>query len=147
MPYLQRHKGTWRVRKPVPRSAQKALGKSYLFRGLGTADKSKANRLAIPVIAEFEEMIRLAEKGEWPPVSHDWIEETAHQWWAWAHENSLPGFFMDDPRGSGFENEQALEPSLKNFIAAKKLRVAVPSNTYERLRDAAIFEHHCEVLG
>ena len=62
MPYLQRWKGKWRVRKPIPKSVQAVLGRGqYLTRGLHTADRTEADRLSIPIIAEFDEMIRLAE--------------------------------------------------------------------------------------
>src|SRR6516165_1091545 len=84
MPHLQLWKGKWRVRKPIPKSVQAMLGRGqYLTRSLGTANPAEANRLAAAVIAEFEEMIRLAEKGEWPPIDDERLCDIASEWWRW----------------------------------------------------------------
>jgi hypothetical protein len=75
MPYLQLWKGYWRVRKPIPKSVQALIGRGqYLTRGLGTADRAEADRLAIPVLAEFQlagkttaGVAAVCELQVWPP--------------------------------------------------------------------------------
>jgi hypothetical protein len=75
MPYLQLWKGKWRVRKPIPRSVREVIGREqYLTRGLGTAARAEADRLAIPVLAEFQDVIERAERGDWPPLDDEGAE-------------------------------------------------------------------------
>ena len=58
MPHLQLWKGNWRVRKPIPKSVQGVIGRGqYLTRGLGTSNRAEADRLAIPVLAEFQDIL------------------------------------------------------------------------------------------
>jgi len=89
MPYLQLWKGNWRVRKPVPKSVQALIGRGrYLTRGLGTADRAEADRLAIPILAEFQDIIGRAEQGDWPPLDpEEWGDFLAHEWRGWAKRN------------------------------------------------------------
>jgi uncharacterized protein DUF6538 len=61
MPHLQLWKGKWRVRKPIPKSVQAVIGRGqYLTRGLGTSNRAEADRLAISVLAEFQDIIERA---------------------------------------------------------------------------------------
>jgi hypothetical protein len=67
MPYLQFRAGFYRVRMPVPKHLQEIIGRgSRLTRALRTADPVEADRLALPVIAEFMDIIAVAEaKANW----------------------------------------------------------------------------------
>ena len=68
MPHLQLWKGKWRVRKPIPISVQAVIGRGqYLTRGLGTANRAEADRLAISVLAEFQDIIERARRGDSMP--------------------------------------------------------------------------------
>lgn len=49
----------------MPKQLQAAIGKVRLIESLSTQDERQANRAAIPVIAKFEELLRLAERGEY----------------------------------------------------------------------------------
>jgi hypothetical protein len=67
MPYLQLRAGFYRVRMPIPKHLQAIIGRgSRLTRALRTADPVEADRLALPVIAEFMDIIAVAEaKANW----------------------------------------------------------------------------------
>jgi hypothetical protein len=72
MGYLQRVKGSFRVRIVVPPELQPHLpppytGKGNLIKGLGTGNEREANRLAVPIIADFLGLIDHAkrEAGPW----------------------------------------------------------------------------------
>lgn len=80
MPYLQLWKGNWRVRKPIPKSVQAVIGRGqYLTRALGTPERAEADRLAIPVIAKFQDIIERAERGDWPPLDPEGAELIAYK--------------------------------------------------------------------
>jgi hypothetical protein len=109
MPYMQLHHGLWRVRKPVPKSVQAIIGRGvYLTRSLGTSNRAEANRPAVPVIAEFDEMIQLAEKGEYPVVSLVGCDFIARQWASWADGGDNGYWIMADAGSPTFENHDRL---------------------------------------
>jgi len=59
--YLQLWHGYWRVRKPVPKLLIPIIGKGqYLTRSLRTANFNEAKRLALAVLAEFNNSIEQA---------------------------------------------------------------------------------------
>jgi hypothetical protein len=95
MPHLQLWKGKWRVRKPIPKSVQGVIGRGqYLTRGLGTSNGAEADRLAIPVLAEFQDIIERAGRGDWPPLDAEGAEIIAYKWAGWAAKQDsdyLPG--------------------------------------------------------
>jgi len=117
MPYLQLWKGKWRVRKPIPKSVRAVIGRGqYLTRGLGTADRAEADRLALPVLAEFQEMIERARRGDWPPLDAEGAEFIAYKWTGWAAKHDpdyLPGGEYREPAfASEFEFTASLTPYL-----------------------------------
>jgi hypothetical protein len=66
MPYLQLVDGVFRVRIVVPPKLQSHLppphtGKASLTKALATGNKAEANRLAVPWIADFQEILIKAE--------------------------------------------------------------------------------------
>ncbi len=67
MGYLQKVKGSFRVRIVVPPELQSHLpppytGKGNLIKGLGTGNEREANRLAVPIIADFLGIIEQAKR-------------------------------------------------------------------------------------
>lgn len=52
--------GTWEVRLVVPVECRAALGKNNLTKRLGQVSPSDANRLAVPIVAEFQAQIAQA---------------------------------------------------------------------------------------
>src|SRR5262249_26309617 len=74
-PYLQKIKGIWRVRIPVPSELGPILGKAKLTRPLGPRKKGEAHLHAPPVIAKFQAQIA------GPPFGDDDIEALANGWW------------------------------------------------------------------
>jgi len=59
MSYLQFVNGRYRVRIVVPPALRSIIGKESLVKSLGTGNRAKANRLAVPYVTEFA--ARLAE--------------------------------------------------------------------------------------
>jgi hypothetical protein len=67
MGYLRKVKGSFRVRIVVPPELQPHLpppytGKGNLIKGLGTGNEREANRLAVPIIADFLGLIEQARQ-------------------------------------------------------------------------------------
>ena len=79
MPYLQLRAGFWRVRMPIPKHLQAIIGRgSRLTRALHTADREEADRLSLPVVAEFMDMIAAAEaKANWSTLMAEAAERAA----------------------------------------------------------------------
>src|SRR5690348_8070417 len=66
MPYMQEVRGKWRVRVPVPFNVRPHMphphtGNATMTRALGTGNEREANRLGVPVIAEFLGLIAKTE--------------------------------------------------------------------------------------
>src|ERR1051325_1078228 len=76
-------KKCWRFRRRVPDEIRHLIGKREWVDTLPARKRAEAERLAIPLIAETNRIIQLAEAGNWPPVDDDEIEALAHGWWAW----------------------------------------------------------------
>lgn len=55
--------GTWEVRLVVPQGVRDAIGRSNLTKRLGRVSPSEANRLAVPIVAEFQARIAQARLG------------------------------------------------------------------------------------
>ena len=58
--FLQKHpdSGVYRVRRKIPPDAQHAFQARKIFlKSLGTEDPAEAKRLAIPVLAEFDQKV------------------------------------------------------------------------------------------
>ncbi|MGG5888292.1 DUF6538 domain-containing protein [Falsiroseomonas sp. HC035] len=58
--------GVYQVRKSVPKSLRNIVGKGELVRSLGTKNPVEAKRLALVTIAEFDQVIEQARRGERP---------------------------------------------------------------------------------
>jgi integrase len=63
MRHVQFWHGTYRVRKPIPKALQAAVGRGqYLTRSLGAADPREADKRAPAVLAEFQAILDRAER-------------------------------------------------------------------------------------
>ena len=129
MPYLQPWKGKWRVRKPIPKAVQPVLGRGqYLTRGLKTPNRAEADRLSIPVVAEFEEMIELAERGEWPPLTGEMFELVAYQWRSWVANHDPEHEPGVDPV---FPGEAEFRASVAAYLAAEYPAIKPGAKNFE----------------
>jgi integrase len=129
MPYLQPWKGNWRVRKPIPKAVQVILNRGqYLTRSLGTSNRAEADRFSIPVVAEFQEMIELAERGEWPPLNGEMFELIAYRWRSWVANHDPehePGF---DP---AFPGEAEFRASVAEYLATEYPEIKPGTKTFD----------------
>ena len=83
MPYVQFWKGSYRFRRRVPDHLKTIIGKFEWVAALETKDKADANRLVVPHIARTDQIIRDAERGDYPPLPSEHVEPIAHDWWRW----------------------------------------------------------------
>ncbi len=70
MPYVQLWKGSYRFRRKVPLQHRQTVGKPEWIRPLGSKhrpirDRSEANRLAVPHIAETNAILEALKNGTW----------------------------------------------------------------------------------
>jgi hypothetical protein len=132
MPNIQNRNGIYRVRKRVPQHLKDVIGRGeFLTQSLGTGNIAEAHRLAIPVLAEFQRIIDLAERGEWPPLDSDLVPE----WYFW-HLTS---------RGS-----PTVEQSVADFLGSKSIGPS-PNSVTRLIRDAKVYaaeqKSHGEALN
>jgi len=131
MPYLQLWKGKWRVRKPVPKSIQAVIGRGqYLTRGLGTADRTEADRLSIPVLAEFQEIIDRAERGDWPPLDEEGAELIAYKWASWAVRKD-PEYVPQETTEPVFASEDDFQASITAYLAEHWPSIKLGTKSFE----------------
>jgi integrase len=147
MPYLQFWKGNWRVRKPIPKSVQAVIGRGqYLTRGLGTPDRAEADRLAIPVIAEFQDIIDRAERGDWPPLGPEGAELIAYKWRGWAKRGD-PEFLPGDSRDPVFASEDDFRASVTAYVAENWPSIKPGTTSFETVTGFARGECRIEKLN
>jgi integrase len=88
MPYLQMYKGSWRVRRPIPKELQPYVNRgAYLTEKLRRdgepklTDRAEANRRAIPVVARFQAILDKAAGNHdilYGPLEQTVIKEPTH---------------------------------------------------------------------
>ena len=115
MPYLQLRAGFWRVRMPIPKHLQAIIGRgSRLTRALHTADREEADRLSLPVVAEFMDIIAAAEaKANWSTLMAEAAERAAKI-------AKFPSFRLNAPEAilRGLMNPETgewLKPAIRSF--------------------------------
>jgi integrase len=137
MPYLQLWKGKWRVRKPIPKSVQAVIGRGqYLTRGLGTSDRTEADRLSMPVLAEFQDIIERAERGDWPPLSDDGAEVISYKWAGWAARND-PEYLERESSEPAFATEEEFKASVTAYLAEHQPSIRPGTKSFEKVRGFA----------
>jgi integrase len=143
MSYLQEWtNGVWRVRLPIPRPLQPIFGKARLIESLGTKNETEAKRLAIPVLAKFQDMIQLAEDGAWPPPDEATIDQIASGWAKWASQANI---FAVYGRSLAFQTEHEFHSSLLQYIVGSGTGIRVHNaSVVNRISRRA--ELHCQIL-
>jgi integrase len=137
MPYLQLWKGNWRVRKPIPKSVQALNGRGqYLTRGLGTANRAEADRLAIPVLAEFQDIIERAQRGDWPPLDGEGADVIGYKWSAWAAKND-PEYLPRESSEPVFASEDQFRASVTAYLAEHWPSIKPGTKSFEMVKGFA----------
>ncbi|HEY1796454.1 MAG TPA: hypothetical protein VGG57_10075 [Stellaceae bacterium] len=72
----------WWFRRRVPLDLVKVIDQSEWRYRLTSRTRNEARREAIPFLDQTDNTIRLAEKGEWPPIEDEIIEAIATGWWS-----------------------------------------------------------------
>jgi integrase len=124
MTYLQSRNGVYRVRKRVPQHLKEIIGRGeFLTQSVGTGNLVEANRLAIPILAEFTRIIGLAKRGEWPPLDPDLVPE----WYFW-HLTS--------------REKPTVDKSVRDYLCSKS--IVLSANSLTRLtREAQLYAAEC----
>jgi integrase len=140
MPYVQLWKGSYRFRRKVPDDVRPALRtpnwKALEWTApLDTRDLAEANRRVLPHIERTDKVIEAVQAGEWPPLRDEAVELTVYKWMAW------------EGREEPFENEGQLVASLTKFIVTHDIEIRIPGGNFEKVKRAAIGEHHDEFGG
>jgi integrase len=137
MPHLQLWKGNWRVRKPIPKSVQGAIGRGqYLTRGLGTSNRAEADRLAIPALAEFQDIIERAGRGDWPPLDAEGAEIIAYKWAGWAAKQD-PDYLPGEYREPVFTSEGEFAASVTAYLAEDWPSIKSGTKSFETVKGFA----------
>jgi hypothetical protein len=137
MPYLQLWKGKWRVRKPIPKSVQGVIGRGqYLTRGLGTSNRAEADRLAIPVLAEFQDIIERARRGDWPPLDAEGAEIIAYKWAGWAAKHD-PDYLPGEYREPVFASEGEFTASVTAYLEEHWPSIKAGTKSFETVKGFA----------
>ena len=137
MPHLQLWKGNWRVRKPIPKSVQGAIGRGqYLTRGLGTSNRAEADRLAIPVLAEFQDILERAGRGDWPPLDAEGAEIIAYKWAGWAAKQD-PDYLPGEYREPVFTSEGEFAASVTAYLAEDWPSIKSGTKSFETVKGFA----------
>src|SRR5260370_31857220 len=137
MPHLQIWKGKWRVRQPIPKSGQGVIRRGqYLTRGLGTSNRAEADRLAIPVLAEFQDIIERARRGDWPALDAEGAEFIAYKWAGWAAKRDadyLPGQYSEPV----FESEGEFTASVTAYLEEHCPSIKTGTKSFETVKGFA----------
>jgi hypothetical protein len=83
---------------------------------LGTANRAEADRLAISVLAEFQDIIERARRGDWPPLDAEGAEIIAYKWAGWAAKHD-PDYLPGEYREPVFASEGEFTASVTAYLA------------------------------
>jgi len=155
MPYVQFWKGSYRFRRRVPDHLKTIIGKSEWVAALETKDKADANRLVVPHIARTDQIIRDAERGDYPPLPSEHVEPIAHDWWQWFCQerakllNVGAGLVSNglDPHAWALTGDRELTDLLARFVAEKGLDYRPGSGPFDRIKQRCKEVHHETAYG
>jgi integrase len=137
---LHCHDGIWRVRVWVPEILVPIVGKKMLIRSLGTDSETEAHRLAPPVIAEFDQIIREAEKQGEVSIPLEGCELIVSQWAAWVagYESPLAAGLMMEIEAPIFANPAQMTASLTEFLSLKYPDIRLDGGNFEQISRVAL---------
>jgi hypothetical protein len=155
MPYVQQWKGSYRFRRRVPDHLKPIIGKPEWVAALSTKDKAEANRLVVPHIGRTDQIIRDAERGDYPPLPNDRIEPIACDWWRWFCQerakllNVGAGLVSNglDPHLWALTGEKELTDLLARFVAENSLDYRPGSGLFDRIKQRCKEIHHETAYG
>jgi hypothetical protein len=140
---------------PRPDHLKPIIGKPEWVAALRTKDQAEANRLVVPHIGRTDQIIRDAERGDYPPLPNDRIEPIAHDWWRWFCQerakllNVGAGLVSNglDPRGWALTGEKELTDLLARYVAEKGLDYRPGSGPFDRIKQRCKEIHHETAYG
>jgi hypothetical protein len=86
--------------------------------------------LAIPVLAEFQDIIERAERGDWPPLDEEGAELIAYRWRGWAKRND-PEYFPGESRDPVFATEDDFRASVTTYVAENWRSIKPGSKSFD----------------
>ena len=155
MPYVQLWKGSYRFRRRVPDHLKPIIGQLEWVAALDTKDKTEADRLVVPHIGRTDQIIRDAERGDYPPLPNDRIEPIACDWWRWFCQeraklaNVGAGLVSNglDPHLWALTGEKELTDLLARFAAENSLDYRPSSGPFDRIKQRCKEIHHETAYG
>jgi hypothetical protein len=107
-----RSTGVYEYRRLIPAKLRPAFGgKRWRIESLGTKDMGEAKRKGSIVDVRVAEEFRLAEAGEWPPVSADMIDV-------------LASHFFQSVDQEEITDDRALTDALTKFLIERKIPIS-----------------------
>ncbi len=158
MSNIQFYKGSYRFRRKVPVRFRQQVGKSEWLQSFATADRSEANRLALPLIQDTNAILRALEAGTFRAWSDADIRRLAQDFieceWPRAkrdYTRHIEATFLNmddyDPRAADKVDESQLvvplasiadlNKRLREFLDDRRIAIDPDSKDVERLRDEA----------
>jgi integrase len=120
-------KKCWRFRRRIPGHLRDLIGQTEWIETLPARNRTEAERLAIPHIDETNRIIRLAERGNWPPIGDTDIEALALGWWDWFQGEPIKrwvdrcgGNEPLDPHEWALAGEDDLSRSMRRFLVGPR---------------------------
>ena len=156
MPNVTKRRGVYYFQRWGPDELRQFWPKKYIRVSLGTTEPREANRLAAPLVAEWDEKFQQARDGTLRRYSDDDLESLAMAWSSElratieaAQELQREGFqgdpISDEDRELPIRDESDLDTSLRLFLDrvdwAKGPAITPGGADYRRLRELA-FDHH-----
>jgi integrase len=122
---------------------------------LETKDKADANRLVVPHIARTDQIIRDAERGDYPPLPSERVEPIAYDWWRWFCQerakllNVGAGLVSNglDPHAWALKGDGELTDLLARYVAEKRLDYRPGSGPFDRIKQRCKEIHHETAYG
>jgi len=128
-------KNSWWFRRRVPLDLIALIGQNEWRFTLKAHNRDDAVAEAIPYLARTNEMIELARRGEWPPISDEQAELIAYKWCGWC-----PWDIKTGERGGGdpvFADDAAFTASLTTYLAEHWPIARPGTRAFERIKDYA----------
>jgi len=81
--YLQWFEPTrvWRFRRPVPEALRPIIGLTEWTETLKARTENEGIRQVLPHIEKTDQIIALADGGNWPPIPDADVDDVALAWW------------------------------------------------------------------
>ena len=134
--YLRQRSGrnSWWFRRRVPRELIGVIGQQEWRYTLKARNRDDATTEAIPHLAETNQTIELARRGDWPPMTSQKADALAKKWHAWCPMPAEDRSILGDPI---FNSDAEFLTCVDQFLAEHAPHVRRGTTAYECVADHA----------